>query len=217
MIRKLKQFIKDIIYVLAGLVMKKRSVVLIYHSIGYNEKSSTVTPEEFERQMRYLSESNNKVIITFDDGFKDNYINAYPILKKYNIPAIIFITTGWLGKKINFRNEVVLEMMNLDELKKISSDGLVKIGVHTINHPRLTNLSDVEIRQELVVSKNLLEKELGAIINSFAYPYGDYDDRVKKIVEGYFKHIYTTQNRSVIDSCISFTQFKQVVKFGRLM
>ncbi len=170
--------------------------VVMYHSIDNNDKSSklSVSPESFERQMAFLRRNNYNVVsleemgryikdrkrpphktiaITFDDGYYNNYERAYPILKKYKIPATIFIIVdkigrpGWLGWK---------------ELKEMSDSGLVTIGSHTVMHGWLPSVGTEELRSELEESKAIIEKNLAKKADTFCYPLGAYDERVKREV-----------------------------------
>src|SRR3990167_4829126 len=137
--------------------------ILMYHYVNDQEPSRSrlgVSPATFERQMRFLSEHKYNVIpleeladlirsgqkippktaaITFDDGYLDNYTRAYPILKKYNLPATIFVVINRLGKKMG--ND---EYMSWVQVRELSDSGLVTIASHSMNHP---NLSEIESEQ----------------------------------------------------------------------
>lgn len=174
--------------------------VLMYHDILPNkEVFFDVTPEELEAHFQLIQERGatpisldwlishlrtgiplpeKPVLLTFDDGYGGHYQYVYPLLKKYNYPAVFSIylkkmemTTG--------RTSVTWE-----QLKEMASDPLVSIVSHSVTHPRdLRLLSDEDLQREVEESKRVLEKELETPINYFTYPEGKADDRVKEAVK----------------------------------
>jgi len=185
---------------------KERPTVLMYHSVAEGDNPLSISPEKFEKQIKYLKENNFKfltiqdledinnipnksVLITFDDGYKDNFITAIPILKKYGASSIFFIVTGLIGE-----TNKGLKMMSWEEIKKISSDILFEVGAHTITHRKLHKLSIEEIQNEIVQSKITLEEKLGKSIGVFAYPYGRYSQSVLDTVKkNNFKFAFSTK------------------------
>ena len=170
--------------------------VLMYHSIDFNADKSqlSVTPESFDKQMKFLKQRgfnimtfaeyslmleegsrprSRSVVITFDDGFENNYMNAYPVLKKYNIPAIIFVVTDWVGEK---------DMMSWTQIKELSQDSLIEIGSHTLNHDELTKMSRDEAIHQINASKKMLQKKLKKDIKFFSYPCGSFNPSIRKQV-----------------------------------
>jgi len=169
--------------------------VLAYHKVNNSDKNAlSVSVENFEKQMEYLrvngyhvishEELLNKikksteidkktVVITFDDGHKDNYGFAYPIFKKYGYTATIFLSISFIGKE-NF--------LSWDEIKIMRDSGIF-FGAHTVNHPHLTQIENEQARKEIIESKLILEKELGKKCLSFCYPYGDTNDGIKDLVK----------------------------------
>ncbi|MFH0877407.1 MAG: polysaccharide deacetylase family protein [Candidatus Omnitrophota bacterium] len=182
------------------------AAILMYHSIGEPvEKASglNVSQEVFERQMRFLrnhhycvlslSELVRKlrakekitartVVITFDDGYENNFTRAVPILKKYGIPATIFVIADYLAKEeIMYGHR--FQFMTPEMLKEASDSGLIAIGSHTKSHPFLPSLEDPKrLGEELVGSKRALEKILGVAVDFLCYPVGGYDRRVQAAV-----------------------------------
>lgn len=168
--------------------------VLMYHSIDYNDKESklSVSPEAFERQMEFLYRNNYNVVgpdkvikylkgeekvpprtvaITFDDGFRNNYEYAYPVLKKYGLPATIFIIIKQVGQP---------GWLNWEEIREMSDSGIITIGSHTVSHAWLPDASDDQLRKELVDSKRILEEKIAKRVDYLCYSLGAHDDRVKR-------------------------------------
>ena len=173
-----------------------------------------VTAKQFDKHLNYLKRNNFRtitfeealelkknryegkyVIISFDDGYEDNYRLAFPILKKYGFKAIIFLVTGleynsWDSKS----NEPKLQMMNKEQILEMQDYG-IEFGSHTLSHSDLTKISNEEAKKELAESKKILEEKLGREIKSFAYPYGNCNEEVKKIArEAGYKLVYATDN-----------------------
>lgn len=176
--------------------------ILMYHYVNDEESSRSrlgISPATFERQMRFLSEHKYNVIplseladlirnkrkippktaaVTFDDGYLDNYTQAYPILKKYNIPATIFVVINRVGKHMG--ND---DYMSWAQIKELSDSGLVTIGSHSINHPNLSEIkSEEEMELEILDSKNILEESLARQVNLFSYPFGGINHLARSIV-----------------------------------
>lgn len=164
--------------------------ILLYHHIALKrpQNSYFVSPEIFDEQMKWLKDNDYKVIsldqfylaaigkekipkkpviITFDDGFRDQYKNAFPILKKYGFTATFYVKTNNLNKG----------GMTWDELEELKEAGNI-IASHSVNHLDLTKMTDEELKSELEESKNILEKNLGIEIKHFCYPGGTYSKKI---------------------------------------
>lgn len=175
--------------------------ILIYHYVEYvtDEKdtirqSLNINPRTFENQINTLKDSaytfvtpsdiqkiergelsiEKPVIISFDDGYRDFYTDVFPILKKHQVKAVAYIVPGFLDK---------LNYMYWNQVKEISSSGLVEIGAHTINHRSLNNLTNDAAFREINDSKIILELALGEKITTFAYPYGHFNDQTPDLVK----------------------------------
>lgn len=125
------------------------------------------------------------IILTFDDAYLDNYTNAFPILTEYNCKATVF-SLGNLQASTNFwdtqTGEPEAPLMSIDHRREMSRAG-IEFGAHSMNHRKLTTLSLQELDYEINNSKKILEDTLGLPIISFAYPYGDANERVKRATE----------------------------------
>lgn len=165
--------------------------ILEYHMV--NEKDTTqynVPPAEFEEQMKYLKEQGYEtislleyakarkgkfslpakpIIITFDDGYVDNYTTALPILEKYGMKATMFMVVNDIGRKDYF---------SWQDLKAWQDRGM-EIGSHTANHVDLTKLSQAQRQEEINASKLLMEWNGLKTIFFMAYPYGSYNQAVQ--------------------------------------
>lgn len=169
--------------------------VLAYHRVGYTTDNLTVTPERFTNDLESLQEwgycsisledfqkfiddrnvnlPDKPILITFDDGYLDNFENAYPILRKYGMIGTFFIITDMLWTKDRLAPEHIAEM----------SQGGMSFGSHTVTHRALAELDYATIYNELVNSKATLESVLGKNVNAIAYPRGSYNEAVIEIAQ----------------------------------
>ena len=187
-------------------------VILAYHRVlpapmAQRRGTLAVTTEDFERQLRFfvnkgwncvtLSELydtklryhkalKKTLVVTFDDGYKDNYLFAFPILRKLNLRATVFVTVGFLDANVDLYFSDQLRMyapepcdfaLSKDEMNEMASFG-VEFGSHTISHPRLTKIPPGTAFEEIVRSKEILGQRLGREVDSFCYPFGDLNDEI---------------------------------------
>lgn len=123
--------------------------------------------------------------ITFDDGSRTIYTGGLEIIKDNGVNATVFAVSGLVGGVNDWdikNGENRDEMLTVNDLKEIMTCG-IEIGAHTKTHPHLTHISHKQAYNELFESKCELEKLLNININFFAYPYGDYNDKIKSLTE----------------------------------
>lgn len=173
--------------------------ILAYHHIDdiptYQALNlNIVSPASFEKQMRYLHDSHytviqldslvnmikegkkpprKSVVITFDDGYENVYTHAYPILKKYEFPATIFVLADFIGAQ---------GYLTLEQMKEMYQHGIF-MGAHSRTHAYLPDLTYEGQEEEIVGSKRIIEQKLRGSVNYFAYPSGGFNNQIKKIVK----------------------------------
>ena len=126
----------------------------------------------------------NPILLTFDDGYQDNYLEALPLLKKYNMTAVVFPIYNWIGKPNKWENFGKQETttMNLTELKSWLNHGL-DIQPHTADHPFLTQCNEEKLNLEIIDTKTKFEKLLDKPMDYLCYPYGFFNQQVINIVK----------------------------------
>lgn len=240
-----KNNLKNLIYwglnAAFGFIPVRKAAILMYHSVNHNEVFFTVSPDNFKKQIDYLNKKKYNVVslvsladylakkdipaktivLTFDDGYKDNYFNVFPLLKKYKFPATIFLSTGFIGKEKKSAG-VLLPMLNWEEIEEMHRSGLVDFQPHTINHLKLTKVSLNEAEREILESRDIVEKNLNKKCHFFAYPYGDCNEGIMEILsKSGFKGALALREglisnnsdllslkRNSIDSSVGFSQFE---------
>lgn len=184
--------------------------VLMYHSIPNvaDGNMMEVPKDKFEMEMKYLKDNGyhtlsadefydfiakdkpvpkKSVLLTFDDGYENQYKNAYPILKKYGFHALMFIITNYLDKGTLY--------MKSSDLKTMSANGIA-IECHTTNHAKLDKLSYEAQLENLNEAKNKLEGICGKAVRFIAYPYGYFnDDTIKAAKNSGYIMAFTTSGK----------------------
>ncbi len=179
---------------------KKGICVLLYHRIDDSPTNTSldkfsISPSTFEKQVKYLKKKgytailpseierlkkdgawkkNRYVLITFDDGYKDN-VKAAEILNKYSMKGLFFISTAYIGKTMNG-----VKMLNEDDIERLIFLGMA-IGSHSHHHTQLPNLSAEEINKEILQSLKILSRFFN--VEDFAYPFGSYSQEVVNILK----------------------------------
>jgi peptidoglycan/xylan/chitin deacetylase (PgdA/CDA1 family) len=128
----------------------------------------------------------SRIFLTFDDGFKDVFQNALPVLAKHRFQAVLFLVSDLLGKTNEWQQragDVTEPLMDAGQVKDWVAAGH-QIGAHTKTHPLLTQIPVAEAREEIIGSKKKLEDLFGLAVNHFCYPYGDWNETIRDLVSG---------------------------------
>jgi peptidoglycan/xylan/chitin deacetylase (PgdA/CDA1 family)/glycosyltransferase involved in cell wall biosynthesis len=123
------------------------------------------------------------IILTFDDGYEDNYRTAFPLLQKFGFNAVIYVVTD-RDRRTNFwdKDEPPAPLLSASQMMELHRSG-IEIGSHTVTHARLSIASPESAHREIRDSKDALEQLLGSSVLSFAYPYGELSPTTKDCVE----------------------------------
>lgn len=172
--------------------------ILMYHAVsddlwGYSELF--VSPSDLEQQLAYLTENgydpiffedlpdleeyDKPVILTFDDGYLDNYTELYPLLQKYNVKATIFVITSSMG--------VHEKSMTREQVKELSDSGLVSIQSHTLTHPELSSLDESQQLAQIRDSKLEVARMTGREPYVLCYPSGERNETTKELTAQYYR------------------------------
>lgn len=187
-----------------GTRLSRMAAILTYHHIdappaGGPDRGLYVAPEAFEAQLRQLDDMGVEVIslerlrqgllgeldlparaavLTFDDGYEDNYRHAFPLLQSRGATATFFIVT----RRIGGSDESGRRYLSEDQLREMQAAGM-EIGSHTVSHPWLARISPDEAREELSRSERELASILDAPVRWICYPNGSFNAEVARIAE----------------------------------
>ncbi len=197
--------------------------ILMYHSVNPvpnpQIKSLIVSPDTFERQMRFLRQRKYNIMkledlaqlvregrkipaktvaITFDDGYQDVYTWAFPVLKKYGIPATLFIIVHEVGRPLTADLKPGDARLTWKQITEMQDSGLVSFGSHCLDAEPLVNLkSRPEIKRQIFASKYALQARLSREVRAFSYPEGLFNDTIRRLVReaGYQVAVATSPGR----------------------
>ena len=202
----------------------------MYHRFNENKYPSTnVRNEIFKEQLKLVNNariefitfkkfeeiittniSKNYILLTIDDAFESFYLNAWPILKSKRIPFVLFVSTREVGKN---------GYMTWDQIREIDESDLVSIGNHSHSHEYLIDWENNKIIDDLKTSINIFKKELKYSPKIFSYPFGEYSENLKKIVNDLKFEYAFGQHSGVIDKTkdlLALPRFPINEKYGEL-
>ena len=186
-------------------------LILAYHSVNDRRTDPlAVRASDFEQQMAWLyrqgfkaitisqfvSEPTNKgnrvVMLTFDDGYADNYTSAFPILRRYGFVATVFLVSDFIDTDrlhwwditnvTSDDDRPLYQMLTWQQIREMEAHGF-EFGSHTRTHPLLTSLIGDRGWGEISGSRSMLESKLGHQVLSFCYPHGDMNEEIMQLVE----------------------------------
>ncbi|WP_345797681.1 polysaccharide deacetylase family protein [Castellaniella sp. MT123] len=214
--------------------------VLMYHHVRPGGGMIAATPEHFEDQLRWLARHGYRtlstdeftchlrqggaprrsVLITFDDGYLDNWVYAAPLLRRYGMRATIFVVTGWVGqgpvrphlgddralpetpehheceRRID-RGRADEVILRWSEIQALREQGLMEFHSHTHTHTRWDQLDvdkNAHMQDELALSRDALMRNLGEVSDQLCWPQGYFDaDYIRIAQDAGFRHLYTTR------------------------
>lgn len=177
--------------------------IIFYHRVSEDDDPLAVSPRRFRQHMEFLADSGFCVVglaeavalveegrcpprtiaLNFDDGFRDVGENALPILELFGFRATVFVPTGVIDGTALFPWYADQPpLLNWEEIVELDQAGTLRFEAHTVTHPNLLLLTDVESRWEIAQSKADLEARLGRPVEAFCYPAGLFSERELRFV-----------------------------------
>ena len=185
---------------------------LIYHAVtGRLPMELDLDFPLFRRQMEHLAQQHQvtsfedaltnlragtksdtpRFVLTFDDGYLDFYTHVFPLLKTLNLPAILYVTTGFIEDRIPYpirrHNPADVQPVTWEMLHEMHDSGLVTIGAHTHTHPDLSGLPEAQLEDELTRPLEIIEQRLGIQAHHFCYPRARWDPQVEAKVARHYQ------------------------------
>jgi peptidoglycan/xylan/chitin deacetylase (PgdA/CDA1 family) len=211
--------------------------LLMYHSISADPPPATralsVRPADFERQLSFLRDNGftgltfgdlctrlrsgaalpaKPVVVTFDDGYADMHSEALPLLSAYGFPATVFVTTGWIHDAGRWAAGSPLDRtLTWTQVRELADAG-IEVAAHSHSHAQLDQLDITALREELDVSKALLEDALEETVPSFAYPFGYMSERVRETVAARYDQAAAVRNTAATASRDAFAMPRLTIR-----
>ena len=190
--------------------------ILTYHSLDDSGSVVSVAPALFARQMAHLAANGwqtltfadaverlrdgtvpeRHVVVTFDDGYRNVYTEALPVLRRHGFTATVFLVADYVGQDNGWPGHAPpmgrLPLMGWEEALEMQGHG-IELAAHTCTHPDLTQIVPAKAEAEVARSKSEIEVRTGAAVTTFAYPYGLCGDDVMEMARRHFRGACTTR------------------------
>lgn len=190
-------------------------VILTYHSLDTSGSVISVSPAAFRAQMGWLAEAGIPVVplervrsvpgavaLTFDDGFRNFFEHAFPVLQQHGFPATVFVVSGYCGKRNEWPSQPpsgipALQLMSWRELREAAGCG-IRLGAHTVTHPFLSEVPEEVAAWELRTCREEIQQRTGEPVTALAYPYGDSNATVRSIARRHYELACGTDPRFIL-------------------
>lgn len=209
--------------------------VFMYHKINSAADFLTVTPEDFKLQIAFISKHytvihlkdliehiqdgkvlpSNAALITFDDGYEDNFTNAYPILKELQLPFTIFLVAHYIGKSIEHDGKLQ-QFLSAEQLLKMQD--LASFGYHSFKHDNLMDTNEDDIAKDIDACDAVYSQLPVKVHKAWAYTYGAYPKKDRSRFE-VLQNIFKTKGISLafrIGNRINSTPIKNIYAIERI-
>lgn len=203
--------------------------IFVYHRFGDIKHASTnTTLKELEKEFKYFKDNgyevvklskiverinskkevpDNWVALTIDDSYKSFYENGLPIFKKYNYPFSLYVYVKATQQRYG-------DFMSWKEIKEASKYG--EIGLHSYSHPHLTKISLDKVKQDTKKSLEIFEKNLGFKPKSYAYPYGEYNQKVQDVIKSFNFDYILNQNTGTVTKNSNVYDINRIALVGKV-
>lgn len=195
-------------------------VILTYHSISHGDSPLKIAPELFAEQVEWLRDNTRiaslgeivsalashsplperTVVLTFDDGFRDFYTTAAPLLHRCGLPATVFLPTGYCGRTNGWPGQPAWvdqqPLLSWEQVAELARQGF-SFGAHSVSHPVLTKLPVVEAQLEIIQCKTQIQERVGQPVEFFCYPYGRWNPTVRNMINQHYKGACATIARAI--------------------
>ena len=189
--------------------------ILTYHSLDDSGSVISTSPSTFRMQMKFLAENgyqslplsdasgyirekkpfpDKAFVMTFDDGYQNNYTRAFQVMQEFSFKATIFLISAyceksWSGDESSLETQPMLSWSEIREMHRYG----IEFGAHTATHPDLTRIPIAEAEREIKQSKAEIQDRLGGEVTTFAYPFGTFDASVRELARREFHAACSTR------------------------